>query len=254
MLRKFIKDYLVFGRRDRMGIIAVVVLIALIYLLPYLAPKPTPLVLKQGNVLLAEVDSSADGRRPGNEDDENLGQTYSYQPSTGSHFSKGELFEFDPNTVSIDGWQRLGLSAKTAKTIDKYRSKGGKFYKSEDLQKIWGLPKGFYERVKSYISIASIEKQFPKNSFERKPFEKTERKFAPLSINETDTSAWIALPGIGSKLAGRIVAFREKLGGFYSVEQIGETYGLPDSTFQKIKGRLKLSGELRKINVNTATK
>lgn len=75
-----------------------------------------------------------------------------------------------------------------------------------------------------------------------------------VTINDADTSAFIALPGIGSKLSARIVAFRDKLGGFYSVEQIGETWGLADSTFQKIKGRLQVSGEVRKINVNTAIK
>ncbi|NJL77073.1 MAG: helix-hairpin-helix domain-containing protein, partial [Saprospiraceae bacterium] len=35
--------------------------------------------------------------------------------------------------------------------------------------------------------------------------------------------------------ANRIVKFREALGGFASVEQVAETYQLPDSTFQKIK-------------------
>ena len=50
------------------------------------------------------------------------------------------------------------------------------------------------------------------------------------------------------------MGFSEKLGGFYSVEQIGETYGLPDSTFQKIKGRLQVGGEIKKMDVNTATK
>ncbi len=76
-----------------------------------------------------------------------------------------------------------------------------------------------------------------------------------INLNEADTSELIVLPGIGSKLSARIVAFREKLGGFYAVEQVGETYGVPDSTFQKIKGRLQVDGNsIRKINVNSATK
>jgi len=55
-------------------------------------------------------------------------------------------------------------------------------------------------------------------------------------------------------LASRIVTFRDKLGGFYSIEQVGETYGLPDSTFQKIKQYLKLDNpSVKKININTAT-
>ena len=62
------------------------------------------------------------------------------------------------------------------------------------------------------------------------------------------------MPGIGSKLAARIVNYRSKLGGFYSINQLGETYGLPDSTFQFLKNRLTVSNTaLTKIPLNTAT-
>jgi competence protein ComEA len=62
------------------------------------------------------------------------------------------------------------------------------------------------------------------------------------------------LPGIGSKLSQRIIAFRNKLGGFYSVEQVGETYRLPDSTFQKIKPKLILgNNNVKQININAAS-
>ena len=60
-------------------------------------------------------------------------------------------------------------------------------------------------------------------------------------------------PGIGSKLANRIITFREKLGGFYKVEQVAETFALPDSTFQKIKDKLIITNnEVKKLNINTA--
>ena len=149
---------------------------------------------------------------------------------------------------------KLGLNKKTSRTIANYRSKGGKFYKPEDIQKIWGMPEGFYERVKDYIIIASDQNHYTQNNFEKTTYTKPEKKIVTVNINEADTSAFIALPGIGSKLAARIVNFRDKLGGFYSVEQIGETYGLPDSTFQKIKGSFRLDGSIKKLNINTATK
>ena len=50
-----------------------------------------------------------------------------------------------------------------------------------------------------------------------------------------------------------MISYREKLGGYASINQIGEIYGLPDSVFQKIKPLLKSSGEVQKININQAT-
>ena len=44
----------------------------------------------------------------------------------------------------------------------------------------------------------------------------------------------------------------EKFGGFISIDQVSEIYGLPDSIFQKIKPHLQFeSKEIRKINLNT---
>jgi competence ComEA-like helix-hairpin-helix protein len=80
------------------------------------------------------------------------------------------------------------------------------------------------------------------------------KQLSPVDINLADTTAFIALPGIGSKLAERIIKFREKLGGFYSIEQIGEVYGLADPVFQKIKPLLLTGAFLvKKININTAS-
>lgn len=75
-----------------------------------------------------------------------------------------------------------------------------------------------------------------------------------IEINGADTTAFIALPGIGSKLASRIVLFRDRLGGFVSVEQVREVYGLQDSVFSLIRKRLKCDSSLvRKIDINKCT-
>lgn len=255
-LNRATKDYFIFGKRDRVGIIAVILLIGIIYSFPYLfAKKDEPFPAKQTSLLVKAMDTLAakqQNRYAKNSDESD--NDYQYQPSNTRSFTNGELFQFDPNTLAIEGWQKLGLSEKTSKTINKYRSKGGKFYKPEDIKKIWGMPEGFYEKVKDYIVIASVQNNYQQNDFEKTTYTKPEKKVVFVNINEADTSAFIALPGIGSKLAARIVNFRDKLGGFYSVEQVGETYGLADSTFQKIKASLQLGGSVKKFNVNTATK
>ncbi|AWO01961.1 hypothetical protein DLD77_09755 [Chitinophaga alhagiae] len=72
-----------------------------------------------------------------------------------------------------------------------------------------------------------------------------------IDINEADSAAWESLPGIGPVLAGRIMRFRERLGGFYEMAQVGETWGLADSVFKKIQGMLVMREvSLRKTDLN----
>lgn len=55
-------------------------------------------------------------------------------------------------------------------------------------------------------------------------------------------------------MALRIITFRDKLGGFYTTDQVGETFGLQDSVFQKIKSRLSINiAAVKHFNINTAT-
>lgn len=74
-----------------------------------------------------------------------------------------------------------------------------------------------------------------------------------LDINTCDSAALEALPGIGPVLAVRIIKYRKLIGGFVSVEQLREIYGLPVETFTLISSRLIAdSPGIRKININKA--
>lgn len=253
--KQILKAYLTFTKKDRIGIYFVLSLILIIYFLPkfFARTHQSPIPLDSSiTKLLDTVQQQQNVDNTGYKD----ANSYNFEPTSETGFTKGERFVFDPNTLSTEGWVKLGLKERTIKTIIKYRNNGGKFYKPEDLQKIWGLPQGFYDYIANYIQISSIQKNYDHNfSNSMTSYENKERKVAMIDINSADTSAYIALPRIGSKLANRIVNFREKLGGFHSIEQIKETYGLPDSTFQSIKGYLQINTPAaKKLNLNTATK
>jgi len=267
---EFIKDYLTFSRKERIGILTVASVILFTLFLPDILSKTTrnrPVMMDtawMAAVKRLEIkvqDSSVDHYQKN--DNENA-YAYQYDKRKSSYneddIIKGELFYFDPNTITGSEWKRLGLRDKTIKTIENYLSKGGHFYKPGDLQKIYGLHDDEYERLKSYIKIESNTPKTNNDFVSSRPKDEIQSaktyaaRYSIIDVNIADTTAFISLPGIGSKLASRIITFREKLGGFYTVEQIGETYGLPDSTFQKIKQYLKLDNpSVKKININSAT-
>lgn len=167
---------------------------------------------------------------------------------------KPDFFYFDPNQINEADWMRLGVKPQTAQTILKYRSKGGRFRKPEDLKNIWGLSPLLAEQLIPYVRIAT-EPAFGSKAPERiYPDRVIPTSPVMLDINQSDSAAWEALPGIGPALARRIIRFRNMLGGFYCVDQVAETFGLPDSTFQRIRNRLQCrTPELNKIPVNDAS-
>ena len=75
-----------------------------------------------------------------------------------------------------------------------------------------------------------------------------------IDINTSDSATIVRLPGIGPVLSARIIKYRHLLGGFATIEQLKEVYGLSEETFEKIKGRVVAdSTQITRININSAT-
>ena len=89
-----------------------------------------------------------------------------------------------------------------------------------------------------------------KDSVQRKMIYKKET----IDVNTAEAEEWQLLSGIGPTYARLIVEYRTNLGGFLDIEQVRSVYGLPDSTFQKIRPQLTFSPvEIRQLSINTAT-
>lgn len=205
--------------------------------------------------MMQQADS---GSFTGNEEYSINQYVYDQTESDDRTSTSAKLFYFDPNTLDVAGWEKLGLRRKTIQTIINYRNKGGTFRKPADLERIYTLSNAEYKRLAPYINIqlAGAKTVYQKSIPLTASYTTTSKKsISALDINSADAAAWIALPGIGEKLAARIMNFREKLGGFHTVNQVAETYGLPDSTFVKIRPYLQITDvTIRTININTCTK
>lgn len=76
----------------------------------------------------------------------------------------------------------------------------------------------------------------------------------PVEINEADSATLCTLDGIGPKTAGRIVAYRERLGGFVRAEQLAEVPGVTERNYERILQQIRCdSCKIRKIHINFAT-
>ncbi len=263
MWKNFITDYLSFTKKERSGTLVILLLIVFFITIPFLFPFFIPRKTVSDITFKSQMDQLVNKQM-----DTVKKMAYKNYDKTNSQYSKdeyssnyapkkieGQLFMFDPNTLDEAGWHRLGVSNKTTSTIQKFVSKGGKFYKPQDIGKIWGLQEAEINRLLPFVVIEQKKSAYPDSKpFDKKLYDKPIYKPSVVDINAADTTMLIALPGIGSKLALRIIVFRDKLGGFYKVDQIGETFGLRDSVFQLLKARFSI-GEtpVKQLNINTAT-
>ncbi|HET9055642.1 MAG TPA: helix-hairpin-helix domain-containing protein [Chitinophagaceae bacterium] len=261
--KEWIKDYFTFTKKERIGILTFVLLIFILlfspYLFPYLkkAPKLNKAEFEKEVAMLNQLKIDTIQRQRYTQ------QTYKEEeedryPDAKKYYEekgKGELFVFDPNTATTEDWERLGVSNRTIQTIQNYIGKGGRFRHPEDLYKIYGFKKEEVARMMPYISIKNnlFDTSFNNESSVVLENKKIKSFNKQIEINAADSTAFISLPGIGSKLSQRILSYREKLGGFYSVDQLAQTSGLPYSTFQNIKPKLICNNSLiKKIDINTA--
>ena len=91
-------------------------------------------------------------------------------------------------------------------------------------------------------------KLIPKKRKEHKP------DLVSLEMNTADTSQWMLLPGIGPVLSKRIVAYRYKLGGYVSTDQLMEVYGVSPLLVNDLTPYLKVdTTNVRRININRAS-
>ena len=73
-------------------------------------------------------------------------------------------------------------------------------------------------------------------------------------LNEADTGVLRLVRGIGPVLSNRIVKYRDLLGGYYSLEQLHEVYGLSDSVILALDtlSIIRPSFEPLKLLINTS--
>lgn len=143
------------------------------------------------------------------------------------------LTAFDPNIADSATFLRLGLPGWMTQNILKYRAKGGKFRKEEDFKKIYGLTEEQYRTLQPYIRISPEEttrhtaQLYTPAAADSAALPRTPSAYkypagTLIDLNRADTTELKKIPGIGSGIARLITNHRQRLGGFYRIEQLAE--------------------------------
>ncbi len=247
----FLRDYFMFHKNERQGTLVILVLIlvftAATFTYRFRSSQTTP----DTSAFQKQLDEFIASAQVKEEND--LAKNFIAEEISSPSKPPAELFAFNPNTATEDDFIKLGLTKKQAIGILNYRSKGGKFRKKEDFAKMYTISKKEYERLEAFITIPE-EKEGEKIYAENKIYEPKPKEKFIVEINSADSLQLIKVKGIKGYTAMKIIEQREKLGGFYSKEQLREVYRIDSVRYAEIEPFITVeSSRVKKININTAT-
>ena len=150
---------------------------------------------------------------------------------------------FDPNTIDDTWIQRNGFPEQVGRNWVNYIKSGGRFRVSEDLMKIYGMTPSLYKDIAPYVTLSTRKKKL--TTLPEKPILE--------DLNLSDTTLLKRVYGVGSKLAARIINFRDALGGFVAMDQLYQVYYLDSQVVERIMKEFFIAEDFQpsKLTVNT---
>jgi competence ComEA-like helix-hairpin-helix protein len=237
---RFIKEYFNFSKRERNGLIVLFTILAIIIISRLIILNISTSNSKNFQNFENEIDVFISYRTP--------------------NLENGERFNFDPNTATREDFMRMGLCNKTINSIITFREKGWKFYKPEDLEKVYEITPEEYEAIKDYIIIESDSKRNSNNYYKNsKKGELNLFEFDPNTVTKED----LLKMGLKTWQADNLIKYREKGGVFKTSNDLSKVHGLDKELVQKLIPYIVISTEINTtsngknfdtiLNLNTAT-
>jgi len=235
MFLKYVRQYFNFSQKELNGVLVLLLLLVIVWLIPmFLNDTPESFDVEKAKKEMAEFERNLVPDK-----------VYSYR-EVELNQERATYADFDPNGLPAERWKQLGLSEKQIAVIKRFESKGGHFYKKEDVKKMYVISPETYAKLEPYIQISPPQ-------FEQKNTP-TKASKVRIDLNTADSLALDQVSGIGPAFAIRILKYRERLGGFYALEQLKEVYGVDSAHFAQWLPQLFLNtAAIRKIDINTAS-
>ncbi len=146
--------------------------------------------------------------------------------------------DFDPNTADSTLLLGLGLQPYQVRAIYHYRAKGGVYRRPSDFARLYGLTAKQYRELEPYIHISAdylpasevygVTEERTKASVDTLRYPVKLKNTEHVALNLADTALLRRVPGIGTYYARRIVAYRQRLGGYANVKQLLEIDDFPE--------------------------
>jgi len=156
---------------------------------------------------------------------------------------------FDPNYLSAKQMYQMGFPREWLDRVFTFKKKNGFIKNKEDLITIC---KGDSAMLQLFLNKVKFKNQ-KKILKDWVPPSEGPSNFLPpkkIDLNKARPEDLLILNGIGPVLSKRIIKFRNALGGFHSLGQLYQIYGLDSSVILTIKESLTVNIKIDSLKIN----
>ncbi len=169
-----------------------------------------------------------------------------------------KMYPFNPNFITDYKGYTLGMNVVEIDRLHAYRKEGKYVNSPQEFQTITKISDSLLQAISLYFKFPDWVKNKKENTgymyYEKKPLVKKEKKVL-IDINQATQEDLIKIYGIGEGISLRILKFKESLGGFVSMEQMNDVWGLSPEVIQRLNDNFKIVSppDVKKIDINNAS-
>ncbi|WP_343696999.1 helix-hairpin-helix domain-containing protein [Flavobacterium sp.] len=172
---------------------------------------------------------------------------------------KQKVYTFNPNFISDYKGYKLGMSVEEIDRLLAFRKENKYVNSAEEFQKVTKISDSLLNVIAPLFKFPDWtqkknEYKADKKEYVQKTFPKRETIILK-DINQASQEDLIAIYGIGDALSSRILKQKEILGGFVSMEQLEDVWGLSPEVIAQLNSHFKviMPSGFKKIAINDAT-
>ncbi|RZJ63317.1 MAG: helix-hairpin-helix domain-containing protein [Flavobacterium sp.] len=231
-----LQPYLNFTRSQRIGLAALLSLIAIVqlsYCFIDVTPDDSNSARKRNWLALQpKIDSLKKEKRD-------------YKP---------KIYPFNPNFITDYKGYRLGMSVAEIDRLFAFRKQNKYVNSTQEFQHVTKVSDSLLATISPYFKFPDWVTK--KRGFANKEFSAFKKeKIVKIDINRATQEELMKVYGIGPALSERILKQRELLGNFVDMKQMADVWGLSPEVVEKLEQRFFVSGkpEVKKIAINDAS-
>ncbi|HEX8268268.1 MAG TPA: helix-hairpin-helix domain-containing protein [Flavobacterium sp.] len=240
MKSSLLKSYFLFSKSQRSGLVALIVLIILLQAIYFFVDFRSVPQSSPDNTHWLSLQTEIDSLKQ---------EKLNYQP---------KIYPFNPNFITDFKGYKLGMSVAEIDRLLAFRKQNKYVNSAAGFQAVTHISDSLLNAISPYFKfpdwVTNKDSKHDHKTFTRADWEQ-KKTIVIKDINQATQEDLMKIYGIGPAISDRILKQKELLGGFVSMQQMQDVWGLSPEVIEKLEESfiIRQQPQVKKIKINDAS-